>query len=519
VCNKELKLKPIELMLELVGADPRGASTLSAPSFLAGRDNAQGTVFSVGLVIFMAGLLAGDFAVLIGDGAKNPYGVTFFFWAILQTLGLIIMTVADVDVDLYFNQNKIRLIFLSITWIFLGALLPAYNTTDPFYLLPAIPFLYLHARFTPVTNMHSNFPCVTQLFVGGLVLHITSDGIDNIAQAQRYSLAIGGSTLSWPLQVMGVYELMCAAVLVLLYMHKKDEIEQTLTLRMNTAIYAYLFAFGTAYLMESLFIKFFYLIPLQPLQWTFAPIHLIPVLIMSRYRVRIRGKLGRRWLRERMHYTTIDNEYWLEAHQLLGNLCAVEAAIERGDDLNAFCFELHSDKYTLLILAGRNGHVDAVDRLLSIGHVNMDQASPGRAVFPLYMAAQFGHARCVAKLIAAGASLDKQTRFGETPLLVASARGHTPVVELLSEAGARIAKRAFMGLTARDSARAMNQSGVMRTLRAYESSFQGHILEERGCKCVVSWPGVYTRLWDQLVSLGKNAEISAAVSIPQSVNA
>ena len=36
---------------------------------------------------------------------------------------------------------------------------------------------------------------------------------------------------------------------------------------------------------------------------------------------------------------------------------------------------------------------------------------------------------------------------------------------------------------------------MMDVLRAYESNFEGRILDERGCACVASWPGVYAKKW------------------------
>jgi hypothetical protein len=45
----------------------------------------------------------------------------------------------------------------------------------------------------------------------------------------------------------------------------------------------------------------------------------------------------------------------------------------------------------------------------------------------------------------------------------------------------------------------------------YESKFDGNVLPNTHIKCVVSWPGVYARLWDSLVALSRADELSAAV--------
>jgi hypothetical protein len=108
------------------------------------------------------------------------------------------------------------------------------------------------------------------------------------------------------------------------------------------------------------------------------------------------------------------------------------------------------------------------------------------------------------------ADVHKPTADGLTPLFIASAGGYTEVVALLIDNGAKN-ESVWMGLSPTDSARVMNRSGTLATLGAYESQFQGFILPERGVPCVVSWPGVYARLWDKLVAKGKASELSAAV--------
>ena len=54
-------------------------------------------------------------------------------------------------------------------------------------------------------------------------------------------------------------------------------------------------------------------------------------------------------------------------------------------------------------------------------------------------------------------------------------------------------------------------SEVDQTLRAYESAFDGHIRNQRGIACVASWPGIYARLFDQILAGGKQGSVSAAV--------
>jgi hypothetical protein len=126
---------------------------------------------------------------------------------------------------------------------------------------------------------------------------------------------------------------------------------------------------------------------------------------------------------------------------------------------------------------------------------------------------------------------------GTTPLFAATSRGHTHVMRQLIDAGAS-EDVSWMGLHPTDAAREMRQNSALKTLRAYESYFAGNsvvethrilcgntpftntivyfagnILKRRGpeVKCIVSWPGIYCRSWDCMVSLSKADSLSAAV--------
>ena len=69
----------------------------------------------------------------------------------------------------------------------------------------------------------------------------------------------------------------------------------------------------------------------------------------------------------------------------------------------------------------------------------------------------------------------------------------------------------WMGLTAADAATTLQRESALKTIRAYESHFEGHISEKEQCDCVASWPGIYAREWDMLVAQAKKGGISAAV--------
>jgi ankyrin repeat protein len=97
--------------------------------------------------------------------------------------------------------------------------------------------------------------------------------------------------------------------------------------------------------------------------------------------------------------------------------------------------KLKVPKYTLH-LASSGGSLDAVNRLLELGHSIHDQDESGAT--PLYYASANGHERIVRPLLDGGAEINAQGgRFG-TALQAASIRGHDQIVKLLLKNGAQV---------------------------------------------------------------------------------
>jgi hypothetical protein len=145
--------------------------------------------------------------------------------------------------------------------------------------------------------------------------------------------------------------------------------------------------------------------------------------------------------------------------------------------------------------------VDAVELLLMLpltgtrpcgyaGSYNCDVDKPSQHQrwTPLYVACLRGHASIVKLLIHRGADVHPRAIDGQTALLVASSFGFTSIVRVLMEAGAGTAD-AWMGLEVIEAAAAARQNSALRTLRAYESCFEGNILPRKGGACVASWVG------------------------------
>jgi hypothetical protein len=103
-----------------------------------------------------------------------------------------------------------------------------------------------------------------------------------------------------------------------------------------------------------------------------------------------------------------------------------------------------------------------------------------------------------------------QALDGKTPLLAASTRGFADIVSLLIANGASVEDE-WMFVDATQIAKAQDNKAVLKTIKAYESEFAGRIIDSSDVKCIVSWPGVYAKRWDALVSLAKADQLSAAV--------
>jgi hypothetical protein len=176
----------------------------------------------------------------------------------------------------------------------------------------------------------------------------------------------------------------------------------------------------------------------------------------------------------------------------------VEQALSAGADLNAhFAYEANAvDQFTLLILACFNRHEDAVDLLLSQGDVvvQVNKGSLRQHWTPLYVAAMRGNSLSVGKLIARGADVHVETEDEQSALLAATTFGHTQVANQLMEAGAR-KRSAWMGVEVSTAAEELGRASIVESMRSYDSHFQGDIREVRGCSCVASWPGIYSKSW------------------------
>ena len=255
-------------------------------------------------------------------------------------------------------------------------------------------------------------------------------------------------------------------------------------------------AYGFGDLADLLVVQYAYDRPVLLIEYSFPIIHIAFPLAYFLFRSLVYPRLARHWLgQQSANADSIAREQSIAPHH--GDLAAVEQALSAGADLNAhFAHEPNAvDQFTLLILACFNRHEDAIDLLLSQGDVmQVNKGSLRQHWTPLYVAAMRGNSLSVEKLIARGADVHAKTEDEQSALLAATTFGHTQIAKQLMEAGAR-KRSAWMGVNVSTAAEELGRASIVESMRSYESHFQGYIREVRGCSCVASWPGIYSKSW------------------------
>jgi hypothetical protein len=356
-------------------------------------------------------------------------------WAVLQTVGLLMMTTADLGANRFLRRRIVGLILLLFIWAACYAILSAKSRYCKAYYLEVLPFAYLVFRFQQIINMHHGFIRLTELL--SIIL-----GLDSFAYGISW---IWASSYRSPPYFSAIF-IGLIGPCIIFYAHKWSAKRcESPTLRFQTTIFTYLFIIGFGTLLVCIELRFGYN-RFDPTSgtWIVGPVHLVPTLAMFFCRTKAHRKLGRGWLRERQRAVEVEQKNIYDTGDSeLANLAVVEGAIiasmeGRGGDLNDCCFrnDGSQDAFTILQVACWTRKLDAVQRLLLSDVVDINKGSEQQGWTALYIAAKIGDADCAMLLLEYDANVDKPAMDGQTPLLVASAEGHSEVIELLLEFGA-----------------------------------------------------------------------------------
>jgi hypothetical protein len=340
--------------------------------------------------------------------------------------------------------------------------------------IPALPYLYFILRHGPILELQPGFPSARTLFASVFALDLTTNGgwlilfsLTSNAKTEEYD----GAAES---RLVGGLFFGCGLTVALVYYQQYSYLQHkggAPTFPLSATIYTYLFLYGLCEMMGHVLQR-----TTPPFWYGFGTIHICFPAIFLAFNDRIYRTLGRTWLRQRFADDAISRDS--KQHGVpseMGTVVDVEEAIIAGIDLNRMVrLEGASDEFTLFTLACLNGHQDAVSKLLTIGHIDINKPSKYRQWTPLYACCMQGDSHNVAALIARGVDVNSKTSDGESALLQATARGHTEIIRLLIEAGASQTEE-WMGLNLAEAASTLRQNSALKLLRAYESGFEGNV--------------------------------------------
>jgi hypothetical protein len=494
----------VELVVVTNGSDSGSDTPLLLPDRRSSmtHNQRQNRMLMIGGALWALSYVVNGVALFATDnGTKYSrsswaalFGLVQLVQAVLQTVGAMVVAAADADLDLFAKQHPRCVCAFVFLWIVLyvglRALTPPIQNVNQAFWLGALPFAYLLLRFRPVLQMRREnyYPRFSDLLAWSLSLDLGSLGVNFILVAHT------GPFSALPFDIVGALFFLGFALVFGSYQFLCNT--QSRRVALSTTLYVYILAFGACVLATNLVQQYAYHFPTSLIEYSFPIIHIGFPLAYFLFRRLIYRFLGRHWLRQRSaNAESVAQEQRIAPHH--GDLAAVERAISAGAGLNAHIEHENSaaDAFTLLILACFNHHHDAVDLLLSQDDVQVNKGSLRQHWTPLYVAAMRGNTASVGKLLVRGANVHAKTEDEQSALLAATTFGHTQVVQQLMEAGASLKHSAWMGIDASAAAEELQRVSIVASMRSYESHFQGHIREVRGCSCVASWPGIYSKSW------------------------
>jgi ankyrin repeat protein len=135
----------------------------------------------------------------------------------------------------------------------------------------------------------------------------------------------------------------------------------------------------------------------------------------------------------------------------------IQAAIAAGADVDA----TDGIGCNCVWNASRYGHAECLAQLLAVGGA---QKCDDRGRSPIYIAARYGHTDCLSLLISAGGDVNKCTSDGWSPICAATSNSHTDCLSLLISAGGDVNKCNYEGWSPICAAAEYNQLDCLSLL-------------------------------------------------------
>jgi hypothetical protein len=168
-------------------------------------------------------------------------------YALLQTCGLLLMTIADLDINYHLKSTfagrltAFSFYFVCFWFAFATATAPKKYHSNAYWVrwLPALILLYSLVCFIPMIQMRARFFWFTEVFALALALGLVSSGVDDIAigAQMKEKKHVATEIFIGCLNLVGVAVMFCGY-------YKWTKGRPTLTTKMNSALVAYLFIVG-----------------------------------------------------------------------------------------------------------------------------------------------------------------------------------------------------------------------------------------------------------------------------------
>jgi hypothetical protein len=153
------------------GEEPLALAGGSVP----GNARAEGRIFTCGLFLFAFAFVLNAVSNQIQSNQIDE-AVVFLVFGALSVAGLVLITIADLDINDYLRHNQLRMIAFVLIFTVSIATEACKPDTAQLWLMNC-PFLVLLLRYKHVVEMRQGYPLFTQLLLASLVFDLLAGAI------------------------------------------------------------------------------------------------------------------------------------------------------------------------------------------------------------------------------------------------------------------------------------------------------------------------------------------------------